>query len=430
MTTNTLAKNNIPIDGRRPMGGSADITLHYSRPFLYPKQQDAIFNESRYSIIEASTKSGKTAGCMIWLVEQAMLGENGKGDDQDGKNYWWIAPVYSQAKMVHRRIVRSLDMYDGMNTKHLVTVNNSELTVTFRNGAKIVCKSADNPDSLYGEDVYSAVIDEATRCKEESWFAVRSTLTHTQGKLRIIGNVKGRRNWAYQLARRAELGEPNWHYARITAYDAVKVGVISKEEVEDAKKILPDNIFQELYEAIPSEDGGNPFGIDAIRKCIAPLSDGEPVFWGWDLARSEDYSWGIALDEQMKVCRNIRFQKPWNQTITAIVDHVGDAQCLVDATGVGDAVVEELQGRLPRVEGFKFSAPSKQQLMERLAIAITSQEITIPDGMLVAELESFEYEYTRTGVRYSAPDGLHDDGVCALALAVYHGTHAPTQGVW
>jgi hypothetical protein len=32
-------------------------------------------------------------------------------------------------------------------------------------------------------------------------------------------------------------------------------------------------------------------------------------------------------------------------------------------------------------------------------------------------LEQFEFEYTRTGVRYSAPAGLHDDCVCALALA-------------
>jgi hypothetical protein len=103
---------------------------------------------------------------------------------------------------------------------------------------------------------------------------------------------------------------------------------------------------------------------------------------------------------------------------------------LVDATGVGDAVVEDLQSRLPRVEGFKFTAPSKQNLMERLAIAINGNEITFPEGMLVSELESFEYEYTRTGVKYSAPSGLHDDGVMALALAVYHATHAPTIGVW
>ncbi len=31
--------------------------------------------------------------------------------------------------------------------------------------------------------------------------------------------------------------------------------------------------------------------------------------------------------------------------------------------------------------------------------------------------ESFEYEATRTGVRYTAPEGLHDDCVVALALA-------------
>ena len=132
----------------------------------------------------------------------------------------------------------------------------------------------------------------------------------------------------------------------------------------------------------------------------------------------------------MKVCRNIRFQKPWTQTINDITSLVGDTPALADATGVGDAVVEDLQRNLPRMEGFKFSAQSKQNLMERLAIAIAGKEIQFPDGMLVSELEAFEYEYTRTGVRYSAPAGIHDDGVIALALAVYHGTHAPTQGVW
>jgi hypothetical protein len=38
--------------------------------------------------------------------------------------------------------------------------------------------------------------------------------------------------------------------------------------------------------------------------------------------------------------------------------------------------------------------------------------------VIVNELEQFEYSYTRTGVRYGAPDGFHDDTVCSLALAV------------
>jgi hypothetical protein len=55
--------------------------------------------------------------------------------------------------------------------------------------------------------------------------------------------------------------------------------------------------------------------------------------------------------------------------------------------------------------------------MEGLAKAIQERKITFPDGPIKDELESFEYEFSRTGVKYSAPSGLHDDCVCSLALA-------------
>jgi hypothetical protein len=50
-------------------------------------------------------------------------------------------------------------------------------------------------------------------------------------------------------------------------------------------------------------------------------------------------------------------------------------------------------------------------------VAIQGRRVTFPDGVIKQELENFEYEYTRTGVRYTAPGGMHDDAVCALALA-------------
>ena len=70
------------------------------------------------------------------------------------------------------------------------------------------------------------------------------------------------------------------------------------------------------------------------------------------------------------------------------------------------------------VTAFHFSAQSKQAVMEGLAVAIQQQQITFPDGLIVQELETFEYVYSRTGVKYAALEGLHDDCVCALALAV------------
>ena len=171
--------------------------------------------------------------------------------------------------------------------------------------------------------------------------------------------------------------------------------------------------------AEPSDDGGNPFGLAAIAAQVAPFSEGLPVIWGIDLAKSVDWTVCIALDAGGAVCRFERWQGPWQATIPRIVRLVGDTPALVDSTGVGDPVLEELQtdGRI-NFRGYKFTAPSKQQLMEGLAVAIQQQEISYPDGAIVSELEDFEYQYTRTGVRYGAPEGMHDDCVTALALAV------------
>ena len=174
--------------------------------------------------------------------------------------------------------------------QQLYTANESELTIRLINGTTVAFKSGEKPDNLYGEDVYAAVLDEATRMREEAWFAIRSTLTATRGEVRIIGNVKGRRNWAYGLARRAEGGEPEWMYAKLTATDAIEAGILASEEIEQAKSQLPENVFRELYFAEPSDDGGNPFGQEAIRACIGDISVKPPVVYGVDLAKSVDWT--------------------------------------------------------------------------------------------------------------------------------------------
>jgi len=38
-------------------------------------------------------------------------------------------------------------------------------------------------------------VDEASRAKEEAWHAIRSTMTATRGKIPLIGNVGGRKNF-------------------------------------------------------------------------------------------------------------------------------------------------------------------------------------------------------------------------------------------
>jgi hypothetical protein len=387
----------------------------YQRPLLYPKQAAFLFAPQRYSITEASTKTGKTVGCLCWLFEQAAAGG-------EGRNYWWVAPTTEVAAIAFRRMKRAIP-------REIYTTNETTKSLTLANGSVIWFKGSDKPDSLYGEDVYAAVIDEATRCKEDSWYAVRSTLTATRGPIRIIGNVKGRKNWAYNLARRAESGAPDMAYFKLTAYDAVDGGVLDLAEIEDAKRTLPENVFRELYLAEPSDDGGNPFGLSAIKACVAPISANPPRWYGWDLAKSVDYTVGIGLDAQGAVCRFDRWRGPWEMTVEKIKAISYGLPAFVDSTGVGDPVLEQLQKSVGhQFEGYKFTSMSKQQLMEGLAVAIQRKQISYPEGPITSELESFEYEYTRTGVRYTAPEGLHDDCVMALALAVAKkGTHQPLR---
>ncbi|MCH8852690.1 MAG: hypothetical protein IID41_08570 [Planctomycetes bacterium] len=398
-------------------------TITLTLPPLYPKQHAAIFCDERYGLIEASTKSGKTMGCMVWLMRIAW--EQGRF----GRNYWWIAPTYSVAMIAYARISRMLARADP--EMNIWSQNKGDSWIELASGGRIWFKGADKPDALFGEDVFAAVIDEATRCKEDAWFALRTTLTHTKGPVRIIGNVKGRRNWAYNMARKAEAGEIGMHYAKLTAYDAIEAGVLDDAEVADAKRILPDNIFKELYLAQPSDDGGNPFGISAIQACIVPdLNAGPSACYGIDLAKSMDWTVVIGFDDQGRISEVHRWQGLWEETIKRIIKIIGDLPTLIDATGVGDPIVERLQLQCCNVEGFVFTQKSKQEIMLGLAVAIQNNDIQLPDERwLIDELESFGYEYTRTGVRYEAPQGLHDDGVCALALANKHRVHAMARDV-
>ncbi len=383
--------------------------IQYSRPKLYEAQRKFVDCEARYTIVEASTKAGKTVACLVWLFEMAIKGKR-------GQHFWWIAPIFPQAHIAYERLKKWLN--DSGLGREVWRANETKQQIEI-GGRYIDFKGADDPDSLYGEDVQAAVVDEASRCKETAWHALRSTLTATKGPVKIIGNVRGRKNWAYQLARKAESGERDMAYFKLTAQDAVDGGIFSQAEIEDAKRMLPAGVFQELYLAEPSDDGGNPFGLKAINACrIDKQSIAPPVCYGIDLAKSVDWTWMIGLDRDGVECASNRWKSDWGQTRTRIIDDTGSVPTLVDSTGVGDPIVEDLCRAKMSIQGFKFSSNSKQQLMEGLAAAIQQGRVRFADELLINELETFEYEFTGRGVKYSAPEGLHDDGVCALGLAV------------
>ncbi|RIV19733.1 hypothetical protein DYU11_22655 [Fibrisoma montanum] len=396
------------------------MEIEYARPYLTNYQRAIIDSPARFTVTEASTKVGKTASHIVWLFEQALQGG-------DGNEYWWVAPVFVQTKIAFKRLCRQVKS-SAAHQWNFFKQNKSELTLTLPNGAVLVFKSADNPDSLYGEDVQAAVFDEFTRAKEEAWFALRSTLTATRGKCKFIGNVRGR-DWGYKLAQRAKNGaDPDYQYFKITAWDAVAAGILSRREVLQAKRDLPKHVFDQLYLAEPVDDGSNPFGYNFLQAAErAGLSGGSLASLGIDLARKVDWTAIVGLDSNGGTCRLDRFRKDWGQTKDTI-RALPDVPTTIDSTGVGDPILEDVQKGRRNTQGYKFTQISKQQLIEGLAAGLQRGEVTFPkDTPLADELYSFEYVHTRTGIRYAAPEGLHDDCVMALALAYHQFRHQPPK---
>ena len=67
-------------------------------------------------------------------------------------------------------------------------------------------------------------------------------------------------------------------------------------------------------------------------------------------------------------------------------------------------------------------------IVDGLALAFEQQAIRIlPDPILKGELLSYEAKKSANGLMsYSAPQGMHDDTVIALALAVHAATRCAT----
>ncbi len=181
-----------------------------------------------------------------------------------------------------------------------------------------------------------------------------------------------------------------------------------------------------------------------------PAENGVEYVLGVDLARSVDYTWLIIINVRHKRIDYIERMENENKTswnyqkekIRAVSAAYNQAVVVLDSTGVGDPIVEDLQRQGVRVwheqlsgnlerPGVKFTSISKENIIERLKVAIEMKMIIIPNHpVLIKELEIFEATILPSrSYRYAAPEGKHDDGVIALALALW-GIRSEVYNTW
>jgi hypothetical protein len=362
-------------------------------PSPHINQKKILECEKRFIVVMCGRRFGKSELSQILAISEAVK----------GGQVAYITPTYKLAKAFFERLTAALPFKNNISNLKIYCPNNG--SIEFYTGERL--------DNLRGRKFHLVIIDEAAFIPdlESGWQnSIRPTLTDYQGKAVFLSTPRGK-NFFYSMFMKQ--GENDWQSFKFSTYDNP---YINTREIDEARLQLPEVVFEQEYLANPSENSANPFGNAYIKNCIRPISSQQIVAYGIDLAKSVDFTVIIGLDNGGNVAYFDRFQMDWHNTKETI-RRLPIAPILADSTGVGDPILEDLKREGINIEGLKFTSQSKQQLMEGLAQAIQQGKISYPEGVIVDELDIFEYQFTANGVRYSAPSGFHDDCVMALALA-------------
>jgi hypothetical protein len=169
------------------------------------------------------------------------------------------------------------------------------------------------------------------------------------------------------------------------------------------------------------------------------------VVIGCDVAKHTDWTVLIAMDAETGLCFAMkRFnQLDWPIQKERILEFARKyrGRLILDATGVGDPIYDDLKRVYADIEGFKLTSSSKTVLIQRLIVGIEQRRVSWPAAsrqladsskeweILTSELKRYEYEISPSGgITYNAPSGYHDDCVMALALANHGRWEAESSG--
>jgi len=306
-----------------------------------------------------------------------------------------------------------------------IEIRESERMVTLPTGGTVQVKSADNPDSLRGEGLNFVVIDECAFVKEDAWTdALRPALADRKGGALFISTPKGH-NWFWRLWHGADGAD--WQAWKFSSYDNP---FLDPKEIDAARSQLPERTFSQEFMAEFIDDAGGVFrGVLAAATAtgIEGRRGDRTYVAGIDWALSYDFTVLTIIDANT---REVVYLDRYNgvdysmqrQRIKAACDRFGVAGIIAESNAMGKPNNDELRKMGLPVRDFTTTNATKADIIESLAAAFEQANIRIPnDATLIAELQAYEVDRLPSGmVRYSAPDGLHDDMVISLALA-WHG---------
>lgn len=214
---------------RGPKGGSPNWL------YLHPAQMQVFRDPARFKVVVAGRRWGKTAMARMWMISRIQ---------KPKQLVWYIAPSYQMARQIMWQ-----ELLDTIPRKWISRINETMLTIWFKNGSIIALKGADKPDSLRGVGLDAVVLDEFQDMRAETWSTViQPTLASTMGHALFIGTPKSF-NHLYDLYRDGQSTKENLADWQSWQFQTITSPFIPPAEIERAKSSMTDKEFRQEFEA-------------------------------------------------------------------------------------------------------------------------------------------------------------------------------------
>jgi len=303
----------------------------------------------------------------------------------------------------------------------------TELKIDFlHSGGQIYVFGADRPDLMRGPNPMGVVLDEYSVMKPEVWESVVQPVMRANPKAWcwFLFTPRGK-NHAHTAYQRGLRGDDEWKSWMLKADES---GIYDPKQLENARRDMTEAFFQQELMCAFLEGEGSVFrGVRGVTtsKPEKPII-GRMYVMAVDLGRVQDYTVIVVYDR--KTNRQVyqdRFKTiEWpfqKKRIVATARHYNNALVMLDVTGLGDPVADDLIRSGVAVEPFQLTNQSKKDIIEKLSIWIEQRRfkmLSLEETLF--EFDNYSYVMLPSGrVRYEAPVGFHDDIVIAQALAVW-----------
>jgi hypothetical protein len=242
-------------------------------------------------------------------------------------------------------------------------------------------------------------------------------------------------------------------------YSSDSSPLVSKPQLTEWREMMTKEEWQREIDALWVETTQTFFPMDLIASCIDPELDNPAstnkyieelesinpfqqvrrhYFAGLDLGKQVDHSVLAVVElKDKKLVRLVhKRQFPLGTPYPEVIAYTAKAHqtfdfvgIYVDKTGVGDAVVDEMENiDIPDVKGVFFTDVEKENMLNFLKLLMEKKQLQIhgADKQLIAQINEQQYEYIkpktaqeRIHLSFHHPRGRHDDQLYALVLACY-----------